>query len=111
MNRKISIVGQGEVITTAAMNPVMAEKVADVIRQIDDQNSKTFNRAANLRLLQTNQMESWVKLHHQNLQSIKVMQTAEIAEEIFKVWDRNLRRYLLFEEFADHLIVLGVVPD
>ena len=56
-------------------------------------------------------MESWVKLHHQNLQSIKVMQTAEIAEEIFKVWDRNLRCYLLFEEFADHLIVLGVVPD
>ena len=39
------------------------------------------------------------------------MQKAEIAEEIFKVWDRKLRRYLLFEEFADHLISLGVVPD
>ena len=47
MNRKIKIVSEGEKITTAAMNPVMEEKVADVIRQIDDQNSKSFNFAAN----------------------------------------------------------------
>ena len=39
------------------------------------------------------------------------MHKGEIAEEIFKVWDRKLRRYLLFEEFADYLITLGVVPD
>ena len=32
MNRKIKIASSGEKITTAAMNPVMAEKVADVIR-------------------------------------------------------------------------------
>lgn len=56
-------------------------------------------------------MENWVKLHQQSLQTIETMRSAEIAEEIFKVWDRKLRRYLLFEEFADHLIVLGVVPD
>lgn len=39
------------------------------------------------------------------------MHKEEIAEEIFKVWDRKIRRYLLFEDFADHLINLGVVPN
>jgi len=41
MNRKINIVASGEKISSAAMNPVMLEKVADVIRQLDDQNSPT----------------------------------------------------------------------
>ena len=32
MNRKVHIVSKGEKINSAAMNPVMAVKVADVIR-------------------------------------------------------------------------------
>ena len=47
MNRKINIVASGEKINTAAMNPVMLEKVADVIRQLDDQNSPNQNFVAN----------------------------------------------------------------
>ena len=39
MNRKIKIVSNGEKINSAAMNPVMIEKVADVIRQLDEANS------------------------------------------------------------------------
>ena len=39
------------------------------------------------------------------------MQKAEIAEEIFKVWDKRLLRYLLFGDFANYLITLGVAPD
>lgn len=35
MNRKVKIVAQGEKITVAAMNPIMTEKVADVIRNMD----------------------------------------------------------------------------
>ena len=93
------------------MNPVMAEKVADCIRQIDVQNSKSFNFLANQRLLKVNDMEKWVKLHHQSMQSIKTMHKTEIAEEIFKVWDKRLLRYILFGDFANHLITLGVAPD
>ena len=63
MNRKIRIVAAGEKVTSAAMNPVMAEKVADCIRQIDVQNSKTFNYQANQRMLKMNEMQRWVKLH------------------------------------------------
>ena len=35
MNRKIHIVSKGEKINTSSMNPVMAGKVADAIRQLD----------------------------------------------------------------------------
>ena len=35
MNRKIHIVSKGEKISTSSMNPVMAGKVADAIRQLD----------------------------------------------------------------------------
>jgi len=111
MNRKIKIVAAGEKITTAAMNPVMQEKVTEVIRQIDEQNSKSFNFGANMRLLNMKKMENWVKSRRQGLQQIETMNKAEIAEEIFKVWDRKLRRYIIFEDLAEHLITLGVAPD
>jgi len=47
MNRKVHIVSQGEEITTAAMNPVMAEKVTDVIRQLDNATSAKLNFTSN----------------------------------------------------------------
>eukprot|EP00354_Favella_ehrenbergii_P010717 CAMPEP_0170465076 /NCGR_PEP_ID=MMETSP0123-20130129/9559_1 /TAXON_ID=182087 /ORGANISM="Favella ehrenbergii, Strain Fehren 1" /LENGTH=192 /DNA_ID=CAMNT_0010730889 /DNA_START=436 /DNA_END=1014 /DNA_ORIENTATION=- len=93
------------------MNPVMQEKVTEVIRQIDEQNSKSFNFGANMRLLNMKKMENWVKSRRQGLQQIETMNKAEIAEEIFKVWDRKLRRYIIFEDLAEHLITLGVAPD
>ena len=39
------------------------------------------------------------------------MRESDIAEEIFKVWDKKLCRYIMFEEFADHMISLGLAPD
>ena len=39
------------------------------------------------------------------------MREFEIAEEIFKVWDKKLRRYITFEEFAENLISLGIAPN
>ena len=49
MNRKIRIVSNGEKITQAAMNPVMIEKVADVIRQLDEANSPSNDFKTNQR--------------------------------------------------------------
>ena len=40
MNRKIHIVSKGEKISTSSMNPVMAGKVADAIRQLDHAHSQ-----------------------------------------------------------------------
>jgi len=39
------------------------------------------------------------------------MQDEDMAEEIFSVWDTNMRRYLMFDDFADNMIGLGLAPD
>ena len=39
------------------------------------------------------------------------MHESDIANEIFKIWDRKLRRYITFPEFSKHLIALGLAPD
>lgn len=39
------------------------------------------------------------------------MKEWEIADELFKIWDKKLRRYIMFEEFANNLISLGLAPD
>ncbi len=39
------------------------------------------------------------------------MRETDIAAEIFRVWDKKLRRYIFVEEFAEHLISLGLAPD
>lgn len=39
------------------------------------------------------------------------MKEWEIADELFKIWDKKLRRYIMFEEFANNLINLGLAPD
>ena len=64
-----------------------------------------------MKLLNMKRMENWVKKRDQSLNSIESMNKATIAEEIFKVWDKKLRRYIIFEDFAEHLISLGVAPD
>jgi len=43
LNRKIRIVARGDKITNQAMNPVILEKVDDVIRQLDKVNLATQN--------------------------------------------------------------------
>ena len=60
MNRKVHIVAHGEKITTAAMNPVMAEKVAGVIRQLDASSSQALSLKAKERMLKQNKAESWM---------------------------------------------------
>lgn len=60
MNRKVRLVANGEKITSTAMNPVMAEKVTEVIRQIDESNGMTQNFNANQRSLKMKQIETWV---------------------------------------------------
>ena len=54
MNRKVHIVANGEKVTTAALNPVMAEKVAGVIRQLDNQSSQALSLNAKERMLKQN---------------------------------------------------------
>ena len=61
MNRKIKIVANGEKISTAAMNPVMIEKVADVIRQIDEANSPNNDFVTNQRQIKQYQIEHWIQ--------------------------------------------------
>ena len=39
------------------------------------------------------------------------MHETEVADEIFKVWDKKLRRYITYAEFAENLIALGLAPD
>ena len=39
------------------------------------------------------------------------MHESDIADEIFKIWDKKLRRYITFAEFSKHLIALGLAPD
>ena len=39
------------------------------------------------------------------------MHEADIADEIFKVWDKKLLRYIPFDDFAKNLISLGLAPD
>ena len=34
-----------------------------------------------------------------------------MADEIFKIWDKKLRRYITFAEFSKNLIALGLAPD
>lgn len=112
MNRKVQIVANGDEINTASMNPVMVAKVADVIQQLDEVNSPNTNIVVNQRLLKMNQIERWVKLRQQSgLSAIQTMHESDLADEIFKIWDRKLRRYIKFEEFARHLIALGLAPD
>ena len=38
-------------------------------------------------------------------------QNSDLAEEIFKVWDKRLVRYIKFEDFAENMISLGLAPD
>lgn len=61
MNRKIHIVSKGEKISTSSMNPVMAGKVADAIRQLDQAHSQNQSFVTNQRSLKMKQIESWVK--------------------------------------------------
>ena len=39
------------------------------------------------------------------------MHESEVADEIFKIWDKKLRRYIKFDDFSKHLIALGLAPD
>jgi len=52
------------------MNPVMAEKVTDVIRQLDNSSSAKLNFTSNQRLLKMNQIEDWMKKRKQGLSTI-----------------------------------------
>ena len=60
------------------------------------------------------QIESWVKRQNKDegiQNSIQAMHETEVADEIFKVWDKQLRRYVTYAEFAENLIALGLAPD
>ena len=114
MNRKIRIVSNGEKITQAAMNPVMIEKVADVIRQLDEANSPSNDFKTNQRQIKQYQIERWVQKHQrkgEGSKTVEHMHEADIADEIFKVWDKKLLRYIPFDDFAKNLISLGLAPD
>jgi len=39
------------------------------------------------------------------------MHESDIADEIFKIWDKKLRRYITFADFSKNLIALGLAPD
>ena len=39
------------------------------------------------------------------------MHAQDMAKEIFKAWDIKLRRYILFEDFAENVIGLGLASD
>ena len=47
----------------------------------------------------------------ENQNSIAKMHAQEMAKEIFKAWDVKLRRYILFDDFAENVIGLGLAPD
>ena len=113
MNRKVNIVANGEEINTTSMNPVMVAKIADVISQLDEGESQTQNFVFNQRKLKMNQIESWVKKRQQNEENsaISHLHESDMANEIFKIWDKKMRRHITFEEFSKHLIALGLAPD
>ena len=59
-----------------------------------------------------NDIERWVKKRQQSgLTAIKTMHESDMADEIFKIWDKKLRRYITFAEFSKNLIALGLAPD
>ena len=54
----------------------------------------------------------WIKKRKmENTSSISTIHDQKMAREIFKAWDVKLRRYILFEEFAENVIGLGLAPD
>ena len=34
-----------------------------------------------------------------------------MAKEVFQAWDTKLRRYLMFDEFSENIIGIGLAPD
>ena len=40
-----------------------------------------------------------------------MIEEEDLAEEVFKVWDKNQRRYITVDNFADSLIALGLAPN
>ena len=61
-------------------------------------------------------IDKWVKLRNkasveEQLQTEGERDGNELAEEIFKVWDKRLLRYIMFEDFAENMIALGLAPD
>lgn len=63
-------------------------------------------------------MESWIRNHAKDkgastasLSTVNSMKEIQIAEQIFKVWDKKLLRYIMMEDFAANMISLGLAPD
>ena len=46
-----------------------------------------------------------------NQSSILTLNDHKMAKEIFTAWDVKLRRYILFDDFAENVIGLGLAPD
>ena len=62
-------------------------------------------------MLKQNETKKWIQLRQKGQVVVESMREADIAQEIFRVWDKKLRRYIFFEEFSEHLISLGLAPD
>ena len=65
---------------------------------MDAQISEKLNVFSNMRLLKMNDIENWIKLRNQSVQSLKTTQKeSDIASEIFTLWDVHFRHYLKFD--------------
>lgn len=62
-------------------------------------------------------IENWVRHHAKDKAAASQFFSAnstrevQIAEQIFKVWDKKLLRYIMQEDFAENMIALGLAPD
>ena len=125
MNRRVQIAASGKKIDQSMMNPVMAEKVQEVIKQLDEANMQSQTYIANQKLLKSNLIDGWLKKHVNKVDNDKAsaenadkkevpthsMKEMDMAAEIFHVWDSKLRRYIMFEDFSSNLIGMGLAPD
>ena len=93
-------------------NPLIAEKVADVIRKLDQDFSTSINGITKRNFLRGTDTVAWIKKRkNAGISSICDTNDVDLAKELFRAWDIRMSKFLTLDDIIEKLVSIGLSVD